>query len=294
MAIELFTSSGTWIVPQDVSEVLVECWGAGGGSPVPATSNAVAGGGGGAYARRLISVVPNMQIPYTVGMGSEGADGGDTYWDDGSLVLAKGGLAGGATDGGLGGSSTASVGSTKYAGGNGADRRTVTFSGAGGGGAGSTGDGKDASGGTAGGATADNGGAGGEGRTTRGAGHPGNLYGGGAGGSSRSLFSDGDAAAGGNGLLRITYTIIEKHIGSSTVLIKVNGLGTGVAYEGSLKVMTLDSLLNVKILGELIEEEAASLGTEGNLRVVELIEDDIVSLSSTGVFTVKSISEGGL
>ena len=122
------TASGNWTVPAGVSELFVECWGAGGagrGYTNVAQTTTGAGGGGGAYAASTIAVTPSQVIPYTIGIGgagttSNGGNGGDTSWNSGQ-ILAKGG-AGASVAGGSqanGGLASACVGSIKYDGGKG-------------------------------------------------------------------------------------------------------------------------------------------------------------------------------
>ena len=48
MAVQIFTSNGTWVCPAQITSVRVECWGAGCDGQ---DSGGLIGGGGGAYAR---------------------------------------------------------------------------------------------------------------------------------------------------------------------------------------------------------------------------------------------------
>lgn len=152
-----FLASGTFAVPAGVTSLFsVEAWGAGGGGG-GANDNAVTpggagGGGGGAYVKTpSFSVMPSTNLTVTVGTGGAGGTGGDgtdtsgvvggdTSIGDGSLFLAKGGgrgqsgTAGGAK--GFGGSTAASIGTTKFAGGNGFSGNLSALTQGGGGGAG--------------------------------------------------------------------------------------------------------------------------------------------------------------
>ncbi len=212
--VETFTSSGTWQAPAGVTQVTVEVWGAGGGTgeveAQASNKSSMGGGGGGAYAKSIVNVTSGTNYSYTVGLGANDTDGGDTYWVNSSTVMAKGGKAATIPTGGAGGTAADSVGTTKYSGGTGANGNLNTNNppgGGGGGGAGSTGNGKDASGTSGGAATSEYGGAGGNGAAAAGSGEHGNNYGGGAGGGGRHGQNRADARAGGNGLVRITYTI---------------------------------------------------------------------------------------
>ena len=126
----LFTS-GTFTVPDGVTELLVECWGGGGSGSGRVPNGIGPGGGGGAYSSSLVSVTPLEEIPYTIGAGGVGTttagnNGGDTSWNSGQ-VLAKGGLAPAtALTGGSGGSSVSGVGDVKFDGGKGGDVPNAT------------------------------------------------------------------------------------------------------------------------------------------------------------------------
>ena len=82
--------SYSFTVPQWVTQLTVEAWGAGGGGSATVINGAKEGGGGGAYARSILTVLPETSFNYTVGAGGrEGADGGSSSFD--VLVLADGG-----------------------------------------------------------------------------------------------------------------------------------------------------------------------------------------------------------
>jgi hypothetical protein len=203
--------NGTFHVPTGVTSITVECWGAGGAGGGGTTGSVKAGGGGGgAYANKTFSVTPLSDIPYyvapaTSGTTGDGAAGAATWFkaNDASGVVAVGG-SGGTTAGvgGAGGSAGSCYGDTVYRGGNGANYVDGS-GGGGGGGAGSAGPGNDAYQ-DAGGASKDEyGGAGGAGCHDTGntAGTAGSVYGGGSGGVKGNVA----AAAGAQGLIRITY-----------------------------------------------------------------------------------------
>ena len=88
-----YNSSGTWTAPAGVTQVTVEVWG-GGGAGGNATSNpsAAGGGGGGAYSRSVLTVIPGTVYNYHVGAGgSNGGNGGDSYFESAGTLMAKGG-----------------------------------------------------------------------------------------------------------------------------------------------------------------------------------------------------------
>jgi hypothetical protein len=103
----VFTSSGTWTVPQGVTTILVSgCAGGGGGGGGGASNStsggAGSGGGGGAgqsVIKKTISVTPGSTITVTIGAGGSAGSGG----------AANGGSGG---NGGNGGNTTLVTGST--------------------------------------------------------------------------------------------------------------------------------------------------------------------------------------
>jgi hypothetical protein len=215
-----YTASGTFTVPALVTQITVEAWGGGGGGGGRSTSGigGAGGGGGGAYARTIIYVTPGATYNVTVGAGGtggstsngNGAAGGDSYFGNGTQVLAKGGSGGTggvSGGGGAGGSTSSSVGATKFPGGNGA-AGTASASGGGGGGAGNETAGGNATGTTGGTGGTSDGGNGADGRTSNGAGSAGSVRSGGGSGACR--LSGTTSYAGGNGArgeVRITYTV---------------------------------------------------------------------------------------
>ena len=226
-----YTTAGThsFQVPPGVTQITVEAWGAGGGAATPGGPNnhASGGGGGGAYAAATILVTPTFSFDVIVGAGGSIENpGGDSYFDDGSLLLAKGGEESNG-DGGSGGLASASVGTTKYDGGDGGDRQNQNTAGGGGGGSafsnangGDGGDGSSGIGGTAGSGE----GNGGTGGNTGAPGVNGSLPGGGGGGRGQGNVSSGSGA---DGMVRITYTL---PIITYDLAIHIVGLGgVGVA-----------------------------------------------------------------
>lgn len=81
----VFTSSGSWTAPSNVSKVIVEGFGGGGGggggsSPSVFFGNTIGmgggGGGGSLYCHKTITVVPGTTYTITVGAGGTGGAGG--------------------------------------------------------------------------------------------------------------------------------------------------------------------------------------------------------------------------
>ena len=207
--VDTYATQGTYTftVPLGVTLITVECVGGGGAGASINTVGAGGGGGGGAFATSNISVIPGATYSIIVGSGGSLSDGGDSSF--GTIVLAKGGkgVATNVTTGGLGGTTAASIGTTKYAGGAGRNGSLGNFGGGGGGGAGSTGAGTTATTG-AGGAGNSPGGAGGAG------GISGNQHGGypvvpvGGGGGGAIVISTGSyiGGRGRSGIVILTYT----------------------------------------------------------------------------------------
>lgn len=217
---------GNWLVPNNVTQIKVQCWGGGGGGG-GATGQATAGGGGGggAFTEKTFSVTPGQLFSYSIGNGgissyTSGGIGGSTWFQSINTLLAKGG------NGGAGSTSACcqtSIGATAVSSGNiggtinfyGGAGGTGTFggngseAGGGGGGAGSQINGNNGSGSAGG-----NGGIMGNGNGAyAGAvgcncfGNIGNLPGGGGSGAQASGVLDKISGAGGGGRLNISYTI---------------------------------------------------------------------------------------
>jgi hypothetical protein len=190
----------------NVTQILVECWGGGGGGSQARTNNsAVVGGGGGAYARSTITVTPCTAYTVVVGGGGEGwqltgtgnndqpqRPGRPSYFATSGgtvLVLAAGGqsartqVPSTSFPGGAAADCIIQAGGQAYSGGNGGLATAGVNSGGGGGGAGSDGPGNNATGGTGGPARTFGGGKGANGVTAGGtAGTTGSTWGGGGSG----------------------------------------------------------------------------------------------------------------
>lgn len=127
---------GTFTVPEGVTEITVETWGAGGAGGKfnrVSSGNSSGGGGGGAYSKSTVSVTSGQIYYYSVGAGGTSSDtnlihGEDSWFSTtnssgGAIVLAKGGNTGAAnsSSGATGGQASSGIGDVKYSGGNGAD-----------------------------------------------------------------------------------------------------------------------------------------------------------------------------
>ena len=123
--------TSTFTIPSDFSSLVsVEAIGAGAGSGSAAPAG---GGGGGAYAKStaVTGLTAGGVVYYSVGAaGIRGGNGGDTWFNvtantaattSTQGILAKGGQQTGTAFGGIGGASTASIGTVVYSGGAGGD-----------------------------------------------------------------------------------------------------------------------------------------------------------------------------
>lgn len=230
-----------YTVPAGINELVIECWGAGGGGSAAIgllnEGGPGAGGGGGAHAHRVVKVTPGQTLTLIVGKGGaggtnpyslnsgEGKPGGKTIVrtaDGEELVVADGGygasfrrLNQGGSKGGSGGRFNASKGDVIHPGGNGSDAG-LNYSGAGGGTGGRTHGGYNAVGTTAGGPGScycGIPGPGGQGRNTTGHGYPGPndenpgrgviRSGGGGGGGLDLAWGVANGGNGANGYIRI-------------------------------------------------------------------------------------------
>jgi uncharacterized repeat protein (TIGR01451 family) len=212
-----YAASGNWAVPAGVTSATVEVWGGGGGGAGSGTAlQGSGGGGGGGYSSSTITVTPLASIPYVVGaIGTAGAAGnnpgvagGDSYFNNATTVMAKGGsggTAGGA--GGAGGVAASGFGTSKYSGGSGATAGASTAGGGGGGSGGTAIGGNNGAGAT--GATAVAGGGPGGAGCATGANctgsAPASAPGGGGGGAYRNSAGTRAGGAGSVGRVSITY-----------------------------------------------------------------------------------------
>lgn len=138
-------ATGTeWTVPTGVTQIRVQCWGAGGGGDGGQTYSGGSGGGGGEYAEEPhFSVTPGQVFFLVIGVGGSG---GSTGFGGGNgsvtsfgqqQVVGNGGMAG--NNGNPGDGGTGSNNTIHFDGGAGADNFTQTQDGSGGGGGADTG-----------------------------------------------------------------------------------------------------------------------------------------------------------
>jgi hypothetical protein len=214
VAVDTYNSTGTFVWPSGVTSITVEVWGAGGaGGNSTANGIRAAGGGGGGYSKKVITE-GSGSYTVTVGVGgSNGADGGVSWFGASTTVLANGGK--GVAANGLAGGDGAGVGAgdLTFTGGSGAGG--ANGSGTAGGGGSSAGTGANGvNGGSpfnySGGVAPTGGGDGGNGAATasNAGGSPsiGSLPGGGGGGAWRQGTSQ-NGGSGANGKVVITYLI---------------------------------------------------------------------------------------
>ncbi|MCO5258815.1 MAG: T9SS type A sorting domain-containing protein [Crocinitomicaceae bacterium] len=226
----------TWTVPQNVTSVKFQVWGAGGGGG-GAESHLInyggsqsqsllylpraGGGGGGAFASASFATVPGENCTINVGVGGAGGvstqDGGNGEYSSieyagSTIVSAEGGNGGAYRDNennvgvanGQGGTSGANI---LFVGGNGAPSNTTDLGAGGGGAAGNNGNGTDGTGSAAGIGGSVGGGNGGDPTTLADEdGKPGANPGGGGSGAKRTdLAGTNKGGNGGNGLVIVTY-----------------------------------------------------------------------------------------
>ena len=250
--LEVFEAPGneTFTVPENVFDIQVEIWGAGGGGGSVArgpftSAESAAGAGGGEYVRYELSVLPGDTLDLTVGAGGDaGEDGGDSVLEGEQTISASGGsgVAGlNNTNRGVGGNSPILMGELRRAGGDGAD--AGEFAGGGGGAAGPDSSGNSAIG-AEGGSAVTSGGPGGDGATESANGAPGGFPGGGGGGASCEYFSfcfSRSGGSGGDGRIRISDQALSQcssRIGDATINeVRRDRGGT----DGSGEIRNLDS-----------------------------------------------------
>lgn len=245
--IDPITSPGdsSFEVPEGVTSITVEVWGAGGRGGSRSNNTAGngrgGGGGGGAYSRSVITVTPGQIFDFSVGAGSSSNSipGGDTWFGSPTTLMAKGGASAvtNTTNGALGGQAIAGFGDVKFNGGNGANS-TGSGSGGGGSSAGINSNGGDG-GVTAGGTAPSGGGNGANGRTSQGGGSNASALGGGGGGAVRTSSATRNGGNGGNGQIIITYTcpcftVLDNGALSGVTIIQFNGNCAWEAPEGLL------------------------------------------------------------
>lgn len=275
---QTFTSSNSFSVPSGVTAVKVECWGGGGAGGGNAVNRSRGGGGGagGSYVSDIISVTSGNVYTVTVGgttagTRGDGAKGQPSWFGSTSTIYAEGGNGGSSANnstvlGGVG-STSLSIGGTKFAGGNGASG-TTSRSGGGGGGAGSDGAGGNANGTTAGTGTTVGGGNGGAGSTTERDGNAGANYGGGGAGAYIPDNTDHVGGTGAAGRVIVSWitvsgTSTETCIGGNTGTITVTPSGGNAPYTYTLNGGTAQSS---NVFGSLAAGSYAIVATDSQGR----------------------------
>lgn len=281
---QTFTTSGSVTIPAGVTSVTVEGWG-GGGKGATTTSNNTqgGGGGGGAYSRSVLAVTP-ITYNYTVGAGSTTTSpGGDTWFNNASTILAKGGnsVANNTAAGASGGLSSAGIGDTKYSGGNGANGiGGGTKEGGGGGSSAGTG---------ANGTTATNingaiaptgGGNGGNGGVEGLAGTNGSAPGGGGGGAAQKTSGPLNGGNGANGKLTISWSCPTYSLTTTSA--------TDVCTSTGNSTVTLTSSAGGLPVGSYTVTYNRSLPAFNNLTA-----SMTVTTAGTGTFTATGFSAAG-
>lgn len=216
-----FYTPDSWVCPQGVTEIYVECIGGGGGGGNATTSNGHKGGGGagGTFAAATVSVTPGVLYAVVPGAGASGGNtlypnpGGDSWFGIlyGDLqeryVCANGGetarLANSASTTGATATTNRAIGDIIRIGGNGANASTER-TGSGGGGSGRTNSGTNATTSAAGIGNSP-GGNGGLGITSMGDGIAGSNFGGGGSGGFKNNTLARAGGRGGDGVVIIYY-----------------------------------------------------------------------------------------
>lgn len=282
-----YSTSGTFTVPAGVTSVTAQAWGGGGkGGSRTSGSGAYGGGGGGAYAASSVPVNA-LSGPYTVTVGSGSsttAAGEDSWFSTTGTVMAKGGqsVPSNSATGATGGLASASVGTTRFNGGNGANGSTLSL-GAGGGGS-SAGTGANGANGigTTGGNAPAGGGNGGAGRALlagNGNGSIGIVPGGGGGGAYRTAGSPtgGDGA---DGRVIISWTCATYSLTSTSIaspLCITNGA-----------VVTVNGGAGLPVGNYTVSYTLSGTNTGSNTATMN------VTTAGTGTFTTVNLNNIGL
>jgi hypothetical protein len=83
---QVFDASGTFTVPAGITKIMVECWGAGGGTgPI----SGFAKGGDGGYGKSIFTVTPGSTYPVSIGLGALGGGGASSFGTN--MIVSNGG-----------------------------------------------------------------------------------------------------------------------------------------------------------------------------------------------------------
>lgn len=290
-----YTTNGTFTPPAGVTSIRVDLWGAGGNGG-GATGNPASGGGGagGAYTRHNAWPVTAGTV-YTVNIGTapapgtgNGAQGGSTWFQSNTSLLAVGGNGGARANnnsqGAAGGSgpTTGNIGGQVnfYGGAGSAGVATggTQYGGAGGSSAGNSANGNAAAG-TNGGIAPAGGGAGAAGFAGSGNGNNANTRGGGGSGARAGSNTDRTGGAGGSGYAEIYYTcptytlsattfVTAVRCAGSNATVRLNGLPRGtysITYNlsgsNTLANQTVSVTVNASGVGEFTTPNLTNAGT---------------------------------
>lgn len=248
MPTQTFDVSGTWTCPALIFTVDVDAWGSGvDGLPTGGSSGA-AGQGGGAYAGDTIAVTPGNTYTVTVDP-ANGASFSEFTGDSASVIADS-------ANGTSGGTTAASTGAVKFAGGSGGAHASTT-GGGGGGSGGSTGAGGNGTAGTSlangvggpGGTGSPGGAAGGDGGFHS-SGLPGVVPGGGGGGAGDTAGKVGGAGQAGRVILTwvaatqipgdVAPIVVDAPLGTTSTLITVPGLRSRITVKAFVGTPTIE------------------------------------------------------
>ena len=83
---QVFDATGIFTVPAGVTKIMVECWGAGGGTgPI----SGFAKGGDGGYGKSIFTVTPGSTYPVSIGLGALGGGGASSFGTN--MIVSNGG-----------------------------------------------------------------------------------------------------------------------------------------------------------------------------------------------------------
>ncbi|TPG36268.1 T9SS sorting signal type C domain-containing protein [Flavobacterium pectinovorum] len=282
----VFDSSTTYIIPAGVTNIQVECWGAGGGGGGSSNNPSAGGGGaGGSYVKNLsFTVTPNSTYTINVGTGGTvsttgtGGTGGSSWFGSTTTILAVGGR------GGVVGNSTTNngTGGTAVAAGNVGGTATNTY-GAAGGSANLTGTNRIAGNGSAG----ANGGAMTAGTTTNGNGAAGTAPGGGGAGGRNTNGTSSSGGVGGMGRVTITLpTPTASAGGNQTICQTGTALVSGASATNGTILWSHNGSGSLSNATTLTPTYTPASGDAGNTVTLTMTVSNGPCLSATATYNV--------